>query len=78
MRRSRTHDKTNRINAKLASASAPLYLDIFPTSRNTSLASCRAKTTDPTRANLQVHMRSNIISSAARPLSAEYQTKALY
>lgn len=68
MRRSITHDKTNRINAKLASASAPLYLDIFPTSRNTSLASCRAKTTDPTRANLQVDMRNNIIPSAPRSI----------
>lgn len=52
MRRRRIQDKTKRINEKLARLSAPLYLDIFPTSKNTSLASWRAKTTEPTRANL--------------------------
>lgn len=46
-------DKTKRINAKLAIVSAPLYLDIFPVSKNTSLASWSAKTTDPTRENLK-------------------------
>ena len=54
MRRNMIQDKTNRIKAKLAIVSAPLYLDIFPISRNTSLASWSAKTTDPTRANLNV------------------------
>lgn len=39
VRRSTIQDKTKRINEKLARASAPLYLDIFPISRNISLAS---------------------------------------
>lgn len=45
-------DKTKRMNEKLAIPSAPLYLDIFPTSRNTSLASWSARTTEPTREKL--------------------------
>ena len=46
------HDATKRRNATTASHSQLLYLAIFPISRNISLASWRARTTEPTRANL--------------------------
>ena len=52
MRRRRTQDKAKRTNEKAAIPSNPLYLDIFPTSRNTSLASWSARTTEPARENL--------------------------
>lgn len=62
-------DKTNRINAVLAIVSAPLYLDIFPISRNTSLASWSAKTIDPTRANL------NVLNIEEKTVIENYQSK---
>lgn len=52
MSRRSIHDATKRRNATTASHSQLLYLAIFPISRNISLASWRAKTTEPTRANL--------------------------
>lgn len=51
--RSMVKKKTKRMKDMLAIHSTPLYFDIFPTSRKTSVASCRAKTTEPTRVNLQ-------------------------
>jgi len=39
MRRRTTQDNAKRTNEMLARLSAPQYLDIFPISRNTSLAS---------------------------------------
>jgi hypothetical protein len=52
MRRRITHDIANKTNAMLGMTTRPLYFVSFPISRNTSLASCTAKITDPTRANL--------------------------
>ena len=52
MSRRSIHDATKRRNATTASHSQLLYLAIFPISRNISLASWRARTTEPTRANL--------------------------
>lgn len=52
MSRKTSHDIANKRNEMLGMISRPLYFVIFPISRNTSLASCTARTTDPTRANL--------------------------
>lgn len=47
-----SHDTANIPNNTLAPSSLPEYLKILAPSRNTSLASCTARTTDPIRKNL--------------------------
>lgn len=51
--RSTVQEQTKTIKDMLAIHSMPLYFDIFATSRKISLTSCTAKTTEPTRVNLQ-------------------------
>lgn len=51
--RSTVQQKTKVVKNMLEVRSNPPYFDIFATSRKTSVASCKAKTTGPTRVNLQ-------------------------
>lgn len=53
MIRNTVKEITKRGNETVASFSFPLYNDIFPISRKTSLASCSARMMAPTRENLE-------------------------
>lgn len=64
--RSMIHDATKKMNEMLATISRWLYFDIFPISKNTSLASWRAKTTEPTRANLQEEADAQMFGYASK------------
>lgn len=52
--RKMNHDMANKMNEILGTTTRPLYFVSFPISRNTSLPSCTANTTDPIRAKLQI------------------------
>lgn len=51
--RSMSHEIANNPKKMLAPSSFPEYLKTFAASMNTSLASCRARITEPIRKNLE-------------------------
>lgn len=78
MRRRITQDNANTKNMMLGITSEPVYLLNFAISKNTSLASCIASTTEPTRANLFHNWKRALYKSRSIKLDDTCSINKLY